>query len=143
VANLDSAPTSAYNKDSIDADDHTGPCGPTGCSAYLLQATGLDYTTASAFFAHHWAAVLDVLGCNSPYMAANCSKLRHIGLELTALALDNLLVVQVASVTSALDINAVVDCCCQDLRTCGLKVVVADCRVAADYFGYCYCCAFL
>ena len=101
VANLDSAPTSAYNKDSIDADDHTSPCGPTGCSAYLLRATGLDYTTASAFFAHHLVAVLGVLGCNSPCMAAGCSKLHHIGLELTALALDNLLVVQVASVTSA------------------------------------------
>lgn len=142
VANLNSA-ASAYNKDSIDADDHTGPCGLTGCSAYLLQATGFDYTMASAFFAHRLVAVLDVLG-NSPCMAAaNCSKLHHISLELTAhaLALDSFLVVQVASVTSAWGINAVVDCYCQDRRTYGLRVV-ADCRVAADYFGYCYCCAF-
>jgi len=148
VANLNSAPTSAYNKDvkhSTNADDHTDPCGLAGCSAYLLQATGFDYTMASAFFAHRLvAAVLDVLLGNSPCMAAaNCSKLHHISLELAAhaLALDSFLVVQVASVTSAWGINAVVDCYCQDRRTYGLRVV-ADCRVAADYFGYCYCCAF-
>jgi hypothetical protein len=148
VANLNSAPVSAYNKDvkhSIDADDHTDPCGLTGCSAYLLQVTGFDYTVASAFFAHHLVAVLDVLLGNSPCMAAaNCSKLHHISLELTAhaLAWDSFLVVQVASATSAWGIDAVVDCCCRDRRTYGLGVV-ADCRVAAEYFGYCYCCAFL
>lgn len=103
MANLNWVPTSAYNKDSVDADDHTAPCGLTGCSAYLLQVTGLDYTMASAFFAHH-LAILDVLGCNSPCIAAaDCSEFHHIKLELTAhaLALDNLLMVQVTSKTSA------------------------------------------
>ena len=127
---------------SVDADDHTAPCGLAGCSAYSLQSTGLDYTVASASFAHR-LAVLDVLGCNSPcIVAVNCSTFRHIKQELTAhaLALDNLLVVQVTSATSAWDID-VVDCYCQGLRTYGLMVVITDCRVAADYFGY--CCAFL